>query len=583
MPKKATSKTETAKTATVKTAIPKIKSPAELEELRKGILSKRDRNKPCIAVCGGTGCHALGNREIISALEKEIKKQSLGAKVDIRETGCPGFCEKGPIVVIYPEAICYIEVTPEDAPEIVSQTVVGKKVIDRLVYTEPNTGEKAAHESEIPFYKNQMRLLIGDHSKIDPKSIDDYLAIGGYSALVKVLQTMSPEQVIAEMKKSNLRGRGGAAYPAGLKWEAVRIAKADTKYVICNCHEGDPGTFADRRMMEANPHSILEGMLIGAFAMEANEGYIFVGDEFPLAVENTGIAIKQAEEYGLLGKNILGSGLNFNIKISIDAGDYVCGETTALMASIEGRVGEPAKSYGHASDHGLWDKPTCINNLQTWANVPLIINRGADWYSTIGTERSKGTRVFSLMGKINNTGMVEAPMGMTLREIVFNIGGGIPEGKKFKAVLVGGPMGGFAPESLLDLPVDFDEVNKAGLALGSGLIVTDETNCIVDTVKYYLTFLANESCGKCTPCRDGLRQMLKILTNISEGNGKESDLALLEEISDMQKVAAICGLGQGASKPVFSSIKHFRDEYDVHIKEKHCPAGVCKILSPVTH
>ena len=561
----------------------RISSPAELEELRNGILSKRNANKPCIAVCGGTGCHALGNREIISAFVTEVKKQSLGTKVDIRETGCPGFCEKGPIVVIYPEAICYVEVTPEDAPEIVSQTIIGKKVIDRLVYTDPVTGKKAVHESEIPFYSKQMRLLTGDNGKIDPRSIEDYLSVGGYSALVKVLQTMSPEQVIAEMKKSNLRGRGGAAFPAGLKWDAVRMAKADTKYVICNCHEGDPGTFADRRMLEANPHSILEGMLIGAFAMEADEGYIYVGDEFPLTVENTEIAIKQAEEHGLLGKNILGSGLNFNVRISIDAGDYVCGETTALMASIEGRVGEPAKNYGHASDSGLWEKPTCINNLQTWANVPLIINRGADWYTTIGTQGSKGTRVFSLMGKINNNGLVEAPMGMTLREIVFDIGGGIPEGKKFKAVLVGGPMGGFAPESLLDLPVDFDEVSKAGLALGSGLIVADETTCIVDVVKYYLTFLSQESCGKCTPCRDGLRQMLKILTNISQGNGRESDIALLEVISDVQRVASLCGLGQGASKTVLSAIKHFRSELDAHIKEKRCPALVCKILSPVTH
>jgi NADH:ubiquinone oxidoreductase subunit F (NADH-binding)/(2Fe-2S) ferredoxin len=562
--------------------MPRIASPAALEELRKGIVSGRDPTRPCIAVCGGTGCHALGNRPVIMALREEIAKHGLKAKADVRETGCPGLCEQGPVVVVYPEEICYVRVTPEDAPEIVTQTLVRQKVVDRLVYSDPRSGEKAVHESDIPFYRNQTRLITGSNSKLDPRSIGDYLAIGGYAAFVKVVTTMSPEQVIAEIKKSNLRGRGGAAFPAGVKWDAVRLARGAVKYVICNCHEGDPGTFVDRRMLEANPHSILEGMLIGAYAMEANEGYIFVGDEFPLTVENVQTAIRQAAEYGLLGKNILGSDFCFSVKVNIDAGDYVCGETTSLMASIEGRVGEPAKNYGHASDSGLWARPTDINNLQTWASVPLIINRGADWYNGIGTERSKGTRVFSLIGKVRNSGMVEVPMGMTLREIIFNIGGGIPEDKKFKAVLVGGPMGGFAPESLLELPVDFEEMNRAGLALGSGLIVTDEDNCVVDTVRYYLTFLTNESCGKCTPCRDGLRQMLKILTRISEGSGRDSDIATLEAISEVQRVASLCGLGQGASKPVLSSIKHFRDEYDAHIREKRCPAGVCSILSPVT-
>ena len=586
--KKATSakrSTESAevKKASAKQATSRLSSLAELEALRKDILSKRDQNKPIIAVCGGTGCRAVGNREIISAFEAEIKKQSLRTKVDIRETGCPGLCEKGPIVVIYPEEICYTQVIPEDAPEIVSQTIVGKKVIDRLVYTDPTTGAKSVHQSEIPFYKKQVRLLTGDNGKIDPKSIEDYLAVGGYSALAKALQTMTPEQVVAEVKKSNLKGRGGAFVAASIKWEPMRLARADTKYLVCNCHEGDPGTFADRRMMEANPHSILEGMLIGAFAMGVNEGYIFVGDEFPLTVENTETAIKQAEEYGLLGKNILGSGLNFNVRISIDAGDYVCGETTALMASIEGRVGEPDKNYHHASDSGLWEKPTCINNLQTWANVPLIINRGADWYNTIGTQSTRGTRTFSLMGKVNNSGLVEVPLGMTLREIVYDIGGGLPEGKKFKAVLVGGPMGGFAPESLIDMPVDFEQISKVGMALGSGLIIADEDTCIVDMVKFYLTFLTNESCGKCTPCRDGFRQMLKIVTDISEGNGKESDIALLEAIAEVQGIASLCGLGQNGFKSTLSAIKYFRDELEAHIKDKRCPAGVCKILSAVGH
>jgi NADH:ubiquinone oxidoreductase subunit F (NADH-binding)/(2Fe-2S) ferredoxin len=560
--------------------MPRIDSPADLEKLRRAIASDRDERRPCIAVCGGTGCNALGNLEIVRAFKAAVEEQSLGTRVDVRSTGCHGFCEQGPLVVIYPEGICYVRVKPEDAREIVVQTVEGKRVVDRLVYSVPGTGESAVHESEIPFYRNQMRLLTGSNGRVDPRNIDDYLAIGGYAALVKVLTSMSPEQVAAEMKKSNLRGRGGAAFPAGIKWDAVRLAHGEVKYVICNCHEGDPGTFVDRRMMEANPHGILEGMLIGAYAMEANQGYIFVGDEFPLTVENTRVAIRQAEEYGLLGKNILGSGFSFTVMVNIDAGDYVCGETTSLMASIEGRVGEPTKNYGHASDSGLWAKPTCINNLQTWANVPIIINRGADWYNTIGTERSKGTRVFSLMGAISNGGVVEAPMGMTLREIVFGVGGGVPAPGQFKAILVGGPMGGFAPEGMLDLRVDFDEMNRAGLALGSGLVVIDDNTCVVDIVKYYLTFLTGESCGKCTPCRDGLRQMLKILTGITQGHGRESDIALLQAISAVQSVASLCGLGQGASKPLLSSIKHFRGEYDAHITEQRCPAGVCNMLSP---
>ncbi|MFC2038826.1 NADH-ubiquinone oxidoreductase-F iron-sulfur binding region domain-containing protein [Chloroflexota bacterium] len=563
--------------------MPKINTTAELEELRKGILSARDPEKPCIAICGGTGCRSQGNKNLVSAFKDETKKQSLDTKVDIRETGCAGFCEKGPIVVIYPEDICYTEVTPEDVPEIISQTLVGKKVVDRLVYTDPDTGEKAVHEYEIPFYKNQMRLLTADHMKIDPRNIDDYLATGGYSALVKVLDNMSPEQVIEEIKDSGLRGRSGGGFPAGRKWEAGLQAEGDTKYIICNCHEGDPGAFVDRRILEANPHSVIEGMIIGAHAIKANEGFIFVGDEFALTVENIGIAIKQAEEYGLLGENILGSGLNLNMSVSIDGGGYVCGESTALTACLEGRVGEPITKYDHATESGLWAKPTVLNNLQTWANVPLIINQGAETYSKTGTENSKGTRVFSLSGMIKNSGIVEVPMGTTMREIVFNIGGGMRGDSKFKAVQVGGPLGGFVPESMLDLPVDFNELSGAGLSMGPGLIVLDENTCLVDMVRYFLTFLTNESCGKCTPCRDGLRQMLKIVTRISEGIGKESDIELLEAISGVQKEAALCALGQGASGPVLGSLKHFRDEFIAHIDEKRCPALVCKILSTVEH
>jgi NADH:ubiquinone oxidoreductase subunit F (NADH-binding)/(2Fe-2S) ferredoxin/ferredoxin len=559
--------------------MPKLNSPAELEELRKDILSKRAPNKPCITICAGTGCLALGSDRVITAFEEEIEKQALKTKVDVRGTGCPGFCEKGPIVVIYPEEICYVAVTPEDAPEIVSQTVVGKKVIDRLLYTDPNTGEKAVHEYEIPFYKNQMRLLLGNNIKIDPKSIDDYLALGGYSALAKVLSQMTPEQVLEEVKKSNIRGRGGGGFPAGRKWEECRNAPDETKYVIVNADEGDPGAFMDRALLEGNPHSILEGLTIGAYAIGSHEGYIYVRQEYPLAVENVGIAIKQADEHGLLGKNILGSGFDFIVKVHQGAGAFVSGESSALMTAIEGKVGEPRPKYIHTAVKGIWDKPSCLNNVETWANVPLIINKGADWFAEIGTEGSKGTKIFSLVGKVNNTGLVEVPMGITLRDTIYKIGGGILGSKKFKAVQTGGPSGGCIPEEQLDMKVDFDELAKAGSMMGSGgMIVMDEDTCMVDVARYFLDFLADESCGKCVPCREGIRQMLKILTNITKGKGREGDIELLEDIAQVTKDASLCALGKSAPNPVLSTIRHFRDEYEAHIKEKRCPAYVCKAL-----
>ena len=559
--------------------MPKINSPTELEELRQEILSKRDQNKPCITICAGTGCLALGSDRVISAFEEEIEKQALKTKVDVRETGCPGFCEKGPLVVIYPEEICYIGVTPEDAPEIVSQTVVGKKVIDRLLYTDPNTGEKAVHEYEIPFYKNQMRLLIGNNIKIDPKSIDDYLALGGYSALAKVLSQMTSEQVLEEVKKSNLRGRGGGGFPAGRKWEECRNAPDEIKYVIVNADEGDPGAFMDRALLEGDPHSVLEGLTMGAYAIGSHEGYIYVRQEYPLAVENVGIAIKQAKEYGLLGENILGSGFDFTIKVHRGAGAFVSGESSALMTAIEGKVGEPRPKYIHTAIKGIWDRPSCLNNVETWANVPLIINKGADWFTQFGTEGSKGTKIFSLVGKINNTGLVEVPMGITLRDIIYKVGGGIPGSKRFKAVQTGGPSGGCIPEEQLDMKVDFDELAKAGSMMGSGgMIVMDEDTCMVDVARYFLNFLADESCGKCVPCREGIRQMLKILTNISEGKGREGDIELLEELSGVTRDASLCALGRTAANPVLSTIRYFRDEYEAHIKEKRCPAYSCKAL-----
>ena len=557
--------------------MPRINSPTELEELRKDILSKRDPNKPCIAICAGTGCLALGCDKVISAFKQEVKKQ--GLEVDIRETGCPGFCERGTVVVIYAEGICYLQVMPEDIPEIISQTIIEKEVVDRLLHTDPVTGEKTVHESEIPFYKNQMRLLIGSNSRIDPKNIDDYIALGGYGALAKALFEMTPEQVLEEVKRANLRGRGGAGFPAGIKWEAARNSPGEPKYVIVNCDEGDPGAFMDRALMEGNPHSVLEGLIIGAYAIGSHEGYIYVRQEYPLAVENLGIAIKQAEEYGFLGENILGSGFDFTIKVHRGAGAFVCGEETALLMSLEGKAGEPRARPPYPAVKGLRDKPTNINNVETWANVPLIINKGAGFFTSTGTEESKGTKIFSLVGKVNNTGLVEVPMGITLRDIIYKVGGGIPGGKKFKAVQTGGPSGGCIPEEHLDVEVDFDELTKVGAIMGSGgMIVMDEDTCMVDVARYFLNFLADESCGKCVPCREGIRQMLKIVTNISEGKGREGDIERLEGLSEVVMDASLCALGRTAPNPVLSTIRYFRDEYEAHIKEKRCPAYVCKEL-----
>jgi NADP-reducing hydrogenase subunit HndC len=559
--------------------MPRINSPAELEEFRKGILSKRDPNKTCITLCSGSACHASGSKEVALRIEEEIEKQGLSDEVDVRKTGCHGFCERGPIIVIHPDEICYLQIRPEDVPEIVSQTIKEKKVIERLLYTDPDTSEKIVHESEIPFYKNQKRLVFGSNGNIDPKSIDDYLAIDGYSALAKVLFHMTPEQVVEEVKKSNLRGRGGGGFPAGRKWEGSRNAPGDIKYVIVNADEGDPGAYMDRSLLEGNPHSVLEGLTIGAYAVGSNEGYIYVRQEYPLAVENVNTAIKQAEEYGFLGRNILGSGFDFIVKVHKGAGAFVCGESTALMTALEGRAGEPRPKYIRSNVKGLWDRPTVLNNVETWANVPLIINNGADWFTQFGTEGSKGTKIFSLVGKITNTGLVEVPMGTTLRDIIYKIGGGIPGGKKFKAVQTGGPSGGCIPEKLLDLEVGFDELTKAGSMMGSGgMIIMDENTCMVDVSRYFLDFLTDESCGKCVPCREGMRQMLKILTNITKGKGKEGDIELLEALSETAKEAALCALGKSAPNPFLSTLQYFREEYEAHIREKRCPALSCKEL-----
>jgi NADH-quinone oxidoreductase subunit F len=557
----------------------RLSSPDELERVRKLIVKNRDPNKPCLSICGGTGCHAFGSEKVAAAFKQESKQQGLEAKVDIRTTGCHGFCEKGPLVVIKPENIFYQRVSVEDISEIISKTIIKGNIIDRLLYADPNTGKKITYEHEVPFYEKQNRLVFGNNGLIDPVAIDDYLAVGGYTALGKALFRMSPEQVVEEVKKSGLRGRGGGGFPTGVKWESCRRAHGDTKYVICNADEGDPGAYMDRSLLEGNPHSILEGMLIGAYAIGSHQGYIYVRNEYPLAVRNTQLAIKQAEEYGLLGDNILGSGFDFNIRINKGGGAFVCGESTALMASLEGKVGEPRTKYVHTVEKGLWEQPTDLNNVETWANVPLIINRGADWYAEIGTANSKGTKIFSLVGKINNTGLVEVPMGMTLRQIIYDIGGGIPSGKKFKAVQTGGPSGGCIPENLLDLPVDFDELTQVGSMMGSGgMIVMDENTCMVDIAKYFLTFLEGESCGKCVPCREGVKRMRQTLTDITDGRGNDGDIELLERLSATLIDSCLCALGTTAPNPVLTTIRYFRDEYEAHIKDRRCPAGVCKEL-----
>jgi NADH-quinone oxidoreductase subunit F len=447
-----------------------------------------------------------------------------------------------------------------------------------LLYNNGN-GEKVVPEGEIPFYKHQSRIVFGNNRLIDPKSIEDYIAIDGYSALLKALFKMSPDEVVETVKRANLRGRGGGGFPAGLKWETTRNAPGKVKYVIVNADEGDPGAYMDRSLLEGNPHSVLEGLIIGAYAIGSHEGYIYVRQEYPLAVENLSIALSQARDYGLLGKNILGSGFNFDVTIHRGAGAFVSGESSALMNAIEGKVGEPRPKYVRTAVSGIREKPSNLNNVETWANVPLIISNGADWFTSIGTAGSKGTKIFSLVGKVKNTGLVEVPMGTTLRQIIYDIGGGIRQGKKFKAVQTGGPSGGCLPESLLDIPVDFDELTRVGSMMGSGgMIVMDEDDCMVDVARYFLNFLAEESCGKCIPCREGIRQMLDILNRICGGEGRTGDIELLEELSEVVRDASLCALGQTAPNPVLSTIRYFKDEYEAHIKERRCPARACKAL-----
>jgi len=557
----------------------RLRSPSDLEKLRKGILAKKDPNKLAIAVCVSTGCEALGVKGVLKAFKEEFKKQGLEGKIEIKETGCLGFCEKGPRIVVYPEEIFYFRVKATDVPDIVSKTLVNKEIIERLLYADPVTGKAARDLSEIPFYKYQNRLLLDNNAKVEPKKIEDYIALGGYTALAKALYQMTPEQVLDEVKKSNLRGRGGGGFPTGRKWESTRNVPEEPKYVIVNCDEGDPGAFMNRALMEGNPHSILEGLIIGAYTIGSHEGFIYVRQEYPLAVENMQMALEQAEKYGFLGKDILGSGFDFKVKIHKGAGAFVSGESSALMTAIEGKVGEPRPKYVHTSEKGVWDKPSTLNNVETWANIPLIINKGAEWFASIGTKGSTGTKIFALAGKVNNTGLVEVPMGITLRDIIFKIGGGIRDGKKFKGVQTGGPSGGVIPEQHLDSPVDFEELAKLGSIMGSGgLIVMDEDTCMVDVARYFVNFLCDESCGKCVPCREGLKQARKILDDIVAGKGKEGDIEKLKEIAEATSAASLCALGQTAANPMLTTIRYFKDEYEAHVKEKRCPALVCKKL-----
>ncbi|MBW2449546.1 MAG: 4Fe-4S binding protein [Deltaproteobacteria bacterium] len=557
----------------------KLENRSALESYRNSLLAEQeDEKKKLLSLCSGSGCGAYGTGKVHDSLIQELAKHGLQKEVEVKLSGCHGFCEKGPILVIHPEGIFYPQIKEDHIPEIVEKTIKNGELVKSLIYKDPVTKEKITHEKDVSFYKLQQRIIFGNNGAIDPTSIEDYIAVGGYKALEKALFDMTPEEIIDQVKKSGLRGRGGGGFPTGIKWATCRRHHG-ARYIICNADEGDPGAYMDRSILEGNPHLVLEGMIIGAIAIGSNEGYVYVRHEYPLAVKNLAIALQRAEELGFLGKDILGSGFDLNIHISRGGGAFVCGESTALMASLEGNPGRPRAKYIHTVEKGFRNNPSNLNNVETWANVPVIIDKGADWYASIGTERSKGTKIFSLVGKVTNTGLVEVPMGTTLRTIIYDIGGGIPKKKKFKAVQTGGPSGGCIPEQFLGLGVDFDELLKVGSMMGSGgMIVMDQDTCMVDVARYFLDFLKEESCGQCNPCREGITAMLDILTDICEGNGKEGDIELLEELGMMIQKFSLCGLGTSAPNPVLTTILYFRDEYEAHIKDKKCPSGVCKPL-----
>ncbi len=547
------------------------------EALKKAL----DPDKRMVTICGGTGCTGFGSSNVRKAFESEIEKQGLADEIPVKVTGCHGFCENGPVVVIMPSKVFYPNVQVEDVSGIVEKTVLGGEIIEELLYVDPATKEKIVYDHEVPFYAKQNRLVFRLSGLLNPTDLDDYIAHDGYAALASALSGMTPEQVIEEVREAGLRGRGGAGFPTGVKWGFCRAAPGEEKYLICNADEGVPGAFMDRSVLEGTPHAVIEGMIIAAYAIGASLGIIYVRAEYPLAVRNTGTALRQAGEAGLLGENILGTGFNFEIEIREGAGAFICGEETALIASLEGRRGMPRPRPPFPANRGYRDKPTNVNNVKTLANVPLIILKGKDWYRSIGTEKSKGTKIFALSGKVNNTGLVEVPMGTTLRRIVFDIGGGIPRNRRFKAAQMGGPPGGCVPARFLDLPIDYDSVKEIGAVMCSGgLIVMDENTCIVDIARSFLEFVQKESCGKCVPCRVGTRHILDILTRICGGLGREGDIEQLEELAGAVKRASLCGLGQTAPNPVISTIRYFRKEYEEHIREKHCRASICEALVP---
>lgn len=544
-----------------------------------GFICEKNNYKKEILICGGTGCKSAQSDLIKDNLEKEISKLDLEDEVYVSITGCFGFCEKGPIVKVTPDDVFYVHVTPEDAEEIINEHIVNGNVVQRLLYEEPTIKEKVKTQDEMTFYKKQVRIALRNCGLINPENIDEYIAEKGYLALGKCLTECTPDDVINVILKSGLRGRGGGGFPTGKKWQFAKGYDADQKYIICNADEGDPGAFMDRSILEGDPNSVLEAMAIAGYAIGATKGNIYIRAEYPLAIQRLRIAINQAREYGLLGENILNSGFDFDIEIKYGAGAFVCGEETALIHSIEGNRGEPTNKPPFPAESGLWNKPTCVNNVETLANIPAIINNGADWFSSIGTKSSAGTKVFALAGKINNVGLVEVPMGTTLREILFEVGGGIKFDKEFKAVQTGGPSGGCIPKEFLDTPIDFDSLSAIGSMMGSGgMIVMDEDNCMVDIAKFYLEFTKEESCGKCTPCRIGNTRLLEILERISKGEGDLSDLDKLQELSNTIKDTSLCALGQTSPNPILSTMKYFYDEYRSHVVDKICPAGVCKDL-----
>ncbi|MCP4686145.1 MAG: 4Fe-4S dicluster domain-containing protein [bacterium] len=558
-----------------------IKNLKQLKELQKKVTTEKKKFHKKVIVCCGTGCLANGAGAILDEFKSVLSKKKIKnfAVEAVTETGCHGFCEQGPLVAIEPEGTFYTKVKVKDIAEIIEDSIRGDKVIERLLYTDPATDKKTESYRKIPFFSHQQRIALRNVGNIAAHDINEYIAVGGYQALHKAITKMQPDEVIDAVSRSGLRGRGGGGFPAGRKWRTCADVESDVRYVICNADEGDPGAFMDRSIMEGDPHGVLEGMMIAAFAVGAKQGYIYVREEYPLAVKNVKAAIEQCEGVGLLGDDILGTDFSFRIKIARGAGAFVCGESSALMKSVAGEIGEPRAKYVRSVIKGLYDKPTVLNNVETYINVPLIVGKGADWFAKVGTPKSTGTKVFSLVGKVRNTGLIEVPMGTTVREIIYDIGGGILENRPFKAVQTGGPSGGCLPESELDLPVDFDSLTEAGSMMGSGgLIVMDDKTCLVDVAKYFLSFLVDESCGKCVPCREGLYQLHKLVIKVTEGRADESDLDKMEQLSKSIVMGSLCGLGTSGPNPLLSTLRYFREEYLEHIREKKCRAGVCREL-----